>query len=291
LGSISETVISANTNSYSVAFIGQATYSWTVPAGMTIISGQGSTQITVSRIGVINGVVSVIASNTCLSQSNSSSLSINLSAAVVFNSTAVGPVGSMQYWTVPAGVTQITIEAFGAQAGNYAGKGARMKGTFTVIPGQNIKILVGQKGLDGSGGGGGGGTFITDENNNPLIVAGGGSAGPAPITNAGNTNGGGGSCAGGGGGLTGNGGDAASSGGKSFVNGGFGTGGCSAGAGGYGGGAGGESWCWCGSNNYGGGGGYNGGAGNSGGGSYNTGTNQSNTAGVQPGDGKVIITW
>jgi hypothetical protein len=289
LGAITEIIISgANSRSYSVASIGAATYNWAVPSGITIVSGQGTPNITVSYSVSVNGTISVTASNTCLSQSSSSSLVVSITPQFTLIASSIGQYGYIQYWTVPAGVTLISIDAYGAQGGNSTGKGARMKGTFAVTPGQNLKILVGQKGLDGSYGGGGGGTFVTDINNNPLVVAGGGSANPALITNTGNTNGGGGGCAGGGGGLTGNGGDGASSGGKSFINGGFGGNGCSSGAGGFGGGAGGE-WCWCGS--YGGGGGYNGGSYNDGGGSYNTGTNQSNTAGVQTGDGKVIITW
>ncbi|MER2999332.1 SprB repeat-containing protein, partial [Pontibacter populi] len=87
--------------------------------------------------------------------------------------------GSIVNWTVPAGVTYISIEASGAQGGNNGGKGAKMKGNFTVTPGETLKILVGEKGGDmvinnqGSGGGGGG-SFITNATNIPLIVAGGG---------------------------------------------------------------------------------------------------------------------
>lgn len=293
LGAISESVVSLGIMNYSVAYVGSATYSWIVPAGMTILMGQGSNQINVSYTGNVTGTIDVTASNTCLSQTSNSSLSVNLNGIAIYNATSSGSTGSIQYWTVPAGITQISIEALGAQAGNFAGKGARMKGTFTVVPGQTLKILVGQKGVDGSGPGGGGGTFVTDENNNALIVAGGGSASNAPITNAGNTNGGSANCTGGGGGLIGNGGSSGSSGGSSFINGGYGSAGCgSGGAGGYGGGAGGDYTCSCLYDHTGGGGGYSGGTGNSvGGGSYNIGTNQSNTAGFQFGDGKVKISW
>ncbi len=288
LGAITETVFAANTMSYTVASVGQATYTWNVPSGMTIITGQGSTQITVNFSGSVNGTVGCTASNGCVSQNSSSFLTINLSGTVTLKATSIGTTGNIQYWTVPAGISQITIDAYGAQGGNYTGKGARMKGTFSVTPGQTLKILVGQKGLDASYGGGGGGTFVTDLTNNPLIVAGGGSANPALITNDGTTNGGGGGCAGGGGGFTGNGGDGASGGGNSFVNGGFGGNGNNGGAGGYGGGGGGECYWCC---TYGGGGGYNGGSFNNGGGSYNAGTNQLNTAGANAGDGKVSISW
>lgn len=90
--------------------------------------------------------------------------------------------GSIVNWQVPAGVTSIDIEAWGAQGGSSTqnggtiagGLGARMKGTFSVTPLQTLKILVGGQGVTGNQGGGGGGTFITDASNNPLCIAGGG---------------------------------------------------------------------------------------------------------------------
>ena len=90
----------------------------------------------------------------------------------------------MQTYTVPAGVTSVTIEAYGAQGGGTiivgidGGMGAIMKGNFGVTAGQNLTILVGGQGLDGinsdsqSGGSGGGGTFVVDTSGNPLTVAG-----------------------------------------------------------------------------------------------------------------------
>jgi len=84
--------------------------------------------------------------------------------------------GAMQSFTVPAGVTSITIEALGAQGGGGGGLGAKMTGTFTVTPGQVLQVLVG--GLGGNGGsygsGGGGGTFVVAPGNVLLIAAGGG---------------------------------------------------------------------------------------------------------------------
>lgn len=97
----------------------------------------------------------------------------------VFNYT-----GAIQTYTVPAGVTSISIEAKGAQGGTSTvatgGRGASMKGNFVVTPGQVIRVLVGQQAptiASGSfvGGGGGGGTFVVDQSTNqPLVVAGGG---------------------------------------------------------------------------------------------------------------------
>lgn len=234
----------------------------------------------------------------------------------------------IQYWVVPATATYI-IEAYGAQGyGDYGGRGAHISGEFNLVAGQTIKILVGQKAGDylnypsttyNHQFGGGGGSFVTETNNTPLVVAGGGggnhSASYLPecdgqitnngangalgsITGTGGTAGSGGttaSSADGGGGLLGDGTGGAP--GLAFVNGGLG--GSDEGTGGFGCGGGTSSW-----NNYrgGGGGGYSGGGGGNtnssttccsaggGGGSYNAGTNPVNLAGVQLGDGLVVIT-
>ena len=205
------------------------------------------------------------------------------------------------------------------------GLGAKMEGTFTLAKGTKLKILIDQEGhhsavFSDMPGSGGGGTFVTLLDDTPLIIAGGGGGGGTPRkqfedgdpgqatengTRCGGTEGNGGQpcnadtgnvdpgiLAGGGAGLKGNGGGgggfATSS--LSFING--GTGGtCLVSKGGFGGGS-------FGFVAGGGGGGYSGGGvlrGSSsgvagGGGSYNIGTNQQNKAGVNKGDGKVIIT-
>jgi len=86
--------------------------------------------------------------------------------------------GVITSWTVPAGVTSVTVTAAGAQggAGSIAagGLGANIKGTFVVSPGQVLRILVGGQGGAGTQGGGGGGSFVTDISNNPMCIAGGG---------------------------------------------------------------------------------------------------------------------
>jgi hypothetical protein len=79
--------------------------------------------------------------------------------------------------------TILTIEAYGAQGGGDNGQdgglGAYMSGEFSVNPGDQFQILVGQEGgVDPDGGihssGGGGGSFVVDMSNNPLIISGGG---------------------------------------------------------------------------------------------------------------------
>jgi gliding motility-associated-like protein len=234
---------------------------------------------------------------------------------IISGTQTIGYTGAISTFTVPAGVTKMTIDTRGASGGNtggrIGGKGARMVGEFTVTPGQVLKVLVGGTGSVGTyAAGGGGGTFVTDNSNNPLCIAGGGggaqsSAGvdgnPGLTTTSGggwnggtNGNGGGQSYSSGGGGLLTNGTASGYGGpGLSFLNGGTGGAGCaSAGAGGFGGGSGGE-WCYVGS--AGAGGGYSGGGGNSGagngGGSFNNGTNQSNTQGFNTGNGSVVFSW
>ncbi len=80
--------------------------------------------------------------------------------------------GAMQTWTVPAGVTSITIDAYGAGGGTGAsgnssagatlggpgGRGSRASGTLAVTPGQVLNIFVGGAGGVSTGGYNGGGT-------------------------------------------------------------------------------------------------------------------------------------
>ncbi|XP_019617204.1 PREDICTED: E3 ubiquitin-protein ligase TRIM33-like [Branchiostoma belcheri] len=101
----------------------------------------------------------------------------------------------IQHFTVPATGTY-NIEAAGAAAGwslinlkTSRGRGAVVKGTFSLENGEMLKILVGQEGAEmdenqvqdikyeRSGVGGGGGTFVTKSDNTPLIIAGGGGGG------------------------------------------------------------------------------------------------------------------
>ena len=94
--------------------------------------------------------------------------------------------GNIQQFSLPACVIQITIEAWGAQGGNRngytGGLGAYMKGDFSVSPGANLSIVVGEQppenttccGSSGAGGGGGSFVWVTGQTNQPLIAAGGG---------------------------------------------------------------------------------------------------------------------
>jgi RHS repeat-associated protein len=65
--------------------------------------------------------------------------------------------GAAQSWTVPAGVTAVSVDVFGAQGGSatYGGPGGRVRGTLAVTPGEVLQINVGGQG--GAGGAGSGG--------------------------------------------------------------------------------------------------------------------------------------
>jgi hypothetical protein len=102
------------------------------------------------------------------------------------NSQTFDYTGSIETFTVPAGVTSISVQAYGAQGGNTnGGLGAGIYGEFNVNPGDQFSVVVGQQGVvnncggANASGGGGGGSFFWDPNNTalPLIAAGGGGGG------------------------------------------------------------------------------------------------------------------
>ena len=245
--------------------------------------------------------------------------SSGLAQSVTINTQSFTFTGQITTWTVPTGVTSLTIEARGAEGGAeiinesiLPGKGAILAAQLAVTPGQSLSILVGS--LNQGRANGGGGSFVVGPgspgNPTPLVIAGGGGGNAAndsdakhgqPGPNGGGTAGG---TAGQGGGTTGNsgggsgllsnggGGDA---GGKAFVNGGSGGAG-PRGFGGFGGGGG----AGTGSSGGGGGGGYSGGSGGGGrsvgggGGSFTAGTRLFVRTGAtdgNAGNGLVIISY
>lgn len=236
--------------------------------------------------------------------------------------------GSIVNWIIPAGVTNLTIEARGAEGGTGSsstttgGLGAIMIGDFSVTPGDTLQVLVGEHpSATSATNGGGGGTFVVDMANSPLVVAGGGGGSSQSLDSpnkhgnttttggmgtggggAGGTNGNGGNigatfASGAGGGLLTDGQDGwqANTRGLSFLNGGAGGSSHNGGRGGFGGGGNGSGYV-VGA----GGGGYSGGGAGSnsagagvggGGGSFNGGSNQNNTGGANMGHGFVKFTW
>ena len=97
----------------------------------------------------------------------------------------------IQIWSVPV-TGRYIIEVYGASGANgtysdqpewrIGGLGAKMEGTFALVKGTKLKILIGQEGnriadFGDKPGGGGGGTFVTLLDDTPLIIAGGGGGG------------------------------------------------------------------------------------------------------------------
>jgi hypothetical protein len=237
--------------------------------------------------------------------------------------------GGAQTFTVPVGVTSITIEAFGAQGGaglssgnpgGAAGLGGSIRATLTVTPGTIYQVNVGGRGADGAsgvgGGGAGGGASDVRTSGNALgdrvVVAGGGGGGGAGVGGfgAGGAGGAGGDLigasgsdtttgAGGGSGGTQVAGGSGGSGGAAGAAGSLGQGGNGAGsgstAGGFNGGGNGRTSGAGGGGYYGGGGGglANAGAGGGGGSSFATAvaTNVTHQQGGRSGSGLVTISW
>ena len=224
--------------------------------------------------------------------------------------------GSIQNWTVPAGVTSLSFTAEGAQGGSgtagygVGGLGGRVQGSLSVTPGQALSIYVGQMPLSNIGGfngggnganntygrGGGGATDIRIGGvalANRVVVAAGGGGGGTNCFSANQNNGGVGGGATGGNGYQCNQQTNYVGFGGTQTAGGINLGGLgqtgSLGQGGnggttYGGGGGGGY--------YGGGGGSYGGGG--GGSSYALATVVSNsivTSGVRTGNGQLTISW
>lgn len=110
-------------------------------------------------------------------------LSVLLGSVTSWAQTTFNYTGTVQTYTVPAGITSINISASGAQGGGEGaggGMGATMSGDFVVTPGQVLTVIVGQQGQLQIGGnyqnssGGGGGSFVYDATNTLLVAAGGG---------------------------------------------------------------------------------------------------------------------
>ncbi|MGE0636045.1 MAG: glycine-rich protein, partial [Bacteroidia bacterium] len=209
--------------SYSISAVAGATsYNWTVPSGASISGGQGTTSITVN-FGTTSGNICVTASNSCgTSAASCVAITINCYNA---GSQTFSYTGGVQSWTVPCGVTSISVDARGAggnigvgtwanYGNNNPAPGARVQTTISVTPGQLLYFYVGGQpspgptgGFNGGGtggtgygggndgGGGGGASDIRSSGNtlvDRLVVAGGGGGAGADCQTGGNHGGSGG---------------------------------------------------------------------------------------------------
>lgn len=200
-GAISGTtaVCQGQTYTYSISPVSGATsYTWSVPSGSSIVSGQGSTSIQV-QIGSISGNISVYASNSC-GNSSSSQLSITVTslpsnAGAITGTTSItagntytysiSPVsGATSYtWTVPTGATIVsgqgtTSITVSFPTGSFpSSQTYNTPGTYYLynVTQASITVIGGGGGgcNNGCGGGGGGGysygTF-TGITTNPLVI-------------------------------------------------------------------------------------------------------------------------
>lgn len=116
---------------------------------------------------------------------------ITLGDADVGTTAVYAYTGSSGSYVVPSGVTQVVVDARGAQGGgSKGGRGARVESTITVTPGETLTVRVGQHpGVPVTGGfpnggagrssgfGGGGRTEIVRSSTRLIVAAGGGGMG------------------------------------------------------------------------------------------------------------------
>jgi len=154
----SATEISVAFNAPSYAGTSSITgYTVTSSTGNITATGSSSPIVLTGFAGATSYTFTVKATNSS-GDSNASSASNSASLPVTFDYVS----NSVQTWTAPSGVTSATFKIWGAgggsAAGNSGGEGGYTSGTFTVTPGRNYNIYVGNTGIGRSGGWPGGGT-------------------------------------------------------------------------------------------------------------------------------------
>lgn len=183
-------------NIYSVASVPGATgYMWTIaPSGYTITGGQGTPSITVSFGPTIQTyTICVYDSSMTCAKSTTSCTTVTTTNCVVVHGTFNGTAGSITSWTVPCGITSITVTANGAQGaagwgGATGGNGAQIGGSNMVFTlsstpaihlGDVIKVETGVAGVQDPSwaGSGGGGSYVWNATTSTLFVVGGGGGG------------------------------------------------------------------------------------------------------------------
>ncbi|RDV11536.1 DUF3494 domain-containing protein [Pontibacter diazotrophicus] len=125
------TVCAGTEATYAVAAVTGATgYTWTLPTGWSIVSGEGTAQVTV-QVGSAAGAISVTADNNC-GGSSAATLAITVNdklAAPAITGEAGACIGESLTYTIPA-VTGATGYAWAVPA------------TWTLVSGQNTTSIV-----------------------------------------------------------------------------------------------------------------------------------------------------
>jgi hypothetical protein len=134
-------------------------------------AGCATTTVTVNPLPTISASPS-----TSICSGNTAQLSATVSSSTTATAT-FNYTGSMQTFTVPAGVTSISVDARGAQGGAGGGLGGRVTCNYAVTPGDVLNIYVG-----GQGG--------AQVSNSPGGYNGGGNAGPCNVQYPGSGGGG-----------------------------------------------------------------------------------------------------
>ncbi|MFZ4656017.1 MAG: InlB B-repeat-containing protein, partial [Caldilineaceae bacterium] len=97
--------------------------------------------------------------------------------------------GAAQQFTVPAGVTSVTIQADGAQGNDFAaggGEGGTVQATISVTPGETLYVYVGGQGGARTGGDGGAGGFNGGGAGGSGVLGGYGGGGASDVRQGGN---------------------------------------------------------------------------------------------------------
>jgi trimeric autotransporter adhesin len=125
----------------------------------SLFFGNATAGYPLARIYAVDSVAAAPGASALVFQTAVSSLNAGLSGLNIFTYS-----GSDQSYTVPSGVSSVTISMWGAgggpgQAGGFGGGGAYVNGTLAVTAGMSLRIIVGQGGSGGATGSYGGGGF------------------------------------------------------------------------------------------------------------------------------------
>jgi trimeric autotransporter adhesin len=125
----------------------------------SLFFGNATAGYPLARIYAVDSVAAAPGASALVFQTAVSSLNAGLSGLNIFTYS-----GSDQSYTVPSGVSSVTISMWGAgggpgQAGGFGGGGAYVNGTLAVTAGMSLRIIVGQGGSVGATSGYGGGGF------------------------------------------------------------------------------------------------------------------------------------